>query len=508
MIDYSDIELSDEIVERKFAVLNFKDSTDINKDEINWVNSMEDGIIPMQLKGSEVLYDVTNKFNLESYLKKRKIRAEKLCSLLLNALEELKKIDHISLKSGNIAVEAKFMYINETRDKLFYIYIPGKKTEEFNLEREFKALVKKLIVDVVNIEDNDNFLFTLLRNLREEDFRALEEFIKNHSKGEIEDHNIINDKDININININPKPFEEGNHLEVEVNSNNKNHTQAFKINKEIRNNEPRVAKENINLNKSSIVTPISEPSETFNPRTEFIMDVKNEIVSKPNVYEKPVVAAVNPEIKKFKLKSIFWIVAIQVLVLILFLCVFILFGDYTALKVLTISILLGLDLITSVLIVLNFMKKKNKVTFNNVYSRNTESIGKTSNTNSNTTNNIKMSKREIVSEMSYSTQLINEKFPYLLENKKGVVEKIFINKDSFKVGRLSGSVDYVSDNRAIGKLHAEIRKVNSDYYVMDLESKNGTFINDKRLESNKLYKMKENDIIKFANSYYTFKFN
>ncbi|AAK78386.1 pSer/pThr/pTyr-binding forkhead associated (FHA) protein [Clostridium acetobutylicum] len=516
MIDYSDINLSDEIVERKVAVLNFGNSIKIDEYEVQRLNIEEPSLISMELKNTDILYDVTGKANLEEYLKKGKIASGKFCNILLKVLESLKDIDHASLKSGTIPVEAKFMYIDEKKSSIFFIYVPANSIEEFNLEKQFKALVKKLIVDVVNIEDNDNFLFDILKALRNDDFNVLKDFIINYSSDESKSQIKGKDKDININININnPEPLKEG-MVEVEVKQHNNkdiNATKAFKISQSNEKRVPErknpiVARENINVNKNSIVTPISDPSDLLKPRTEFIMDVKNEVISKPNVYEKPMVDSSKGKVKEFKLKSIFWIAAIQIFVILLSVCALILLGDYNALKVLLVSILAGIDLIVTVLIILNFMKKKGKISVN-VHNRNTENISdKRKNITSNTTNNIKMSKREIVSEMSYSTQLINEQFPYLLENKKGVVEKIFINKDIFKIGRLTGSVDYVSDNRAIGKMHAEIRKINSEYYLMDLDSKNGTFINDRRLESNELYKISENDILKFANSYYTFKFN
>ncbi|WP_027622806.1 DUF6382 domain-containing protein [Acetivibrio clariflavus] len=84
-------------------------------------------------------------------------------------------------------------------------------------------------------------------------------------------------------------------------------------------------------------------------------------------------------------------------------------------------------------------------------------------------------------------------------------IEEIIINKPSFIIGRLEGQVDYVHTNNAIGKVHAEIITRDECYYLKDLNSKNGTYINGKRIDSNKEYEIKNNDRITLANSEFIF---
>lgn len=79
--------------------------------------------------------------------------------------------------------------------------------------------------------------------------------------------------------------------------------------------------------------------------------------------------------------------------------------------------------------------------------------------------------------------------------------EDIIIDKDEFIIGRLAGHVDYVINNNAVGKLHAELIFRNGACFVRDLNSMNGTYINDVRIESNKEYELKENDKLQLANS-------
>jgi hypothetical protein len=83
--------------------------------------------------------------------------------------------------------------------------------------------------------------------------------------------------------------------------------------------------------------------------------------------------------------------------------------------------------------------------------------------------------------------------------------EKIFIDKASFVIGRIKSQSDYVSFNAAVGKLHAEIINKDSTYYIKDLNSRNGTFINGERIVSNVEHSIQNNDRIAFANSEYKF---
>lgn len=84
----------------------------------------------------------------------------------------------------------------------------------------------------------------------------------------------------------------------------------------------------------------------------------------------------------------------------------------------------------------------------------------------------------------------------------------IVLDRDDFIIGRLSGHVDHVLNNNAVGKLHAELLNRNGVSYVKDLNSMNGTFINNNRIESNKEYELRTNDLLRLANSEYIFTYS
>lgn len=86
--------------------------------------------------------------------------------------------------------------------------------------------------------------------------------------------------------------------------------------------------------------------------------------------------------------------------------------------------------------------------------------------------------------------------------------EKIFIDKSSFIIGRVKSQSDYISLNGAVGKLHAEITNKEGTFFMKDLNSRNGTFINGERIVSNVEHSIQNNDRIAFANSEYKFLWN
>jgi len=79
--------------------------------------------------------------------------------------------------------------------------------------------------------------------------------------------------------------------------------------------------------------------------------------------------------------------------------------------------------------------------------------------------------------------------------------DDIIIDKDDFIIGRLAGQVDHILNNNAVGKLHAEIIFRNGACFVRDLNTVNGTFINNVRIDSNKEVELKESDRLQLANS-------
>jgi pSer/pThr/pTyr-binding forkhead associated (FHA) protein len=83
--------------------------------------------------------------------------------------------------------------------------------------------------------------------------------------------------------------------------------------------------------------------------------------------------------------------------------------------------------------------------------------------------------------------------------------EIIILKHFPFMLGRLEGQVDYFINNPAVGKLHAEITKTDEGYLISDMNSRNGTIINGKRIEPTRENIIKSGDHIVLGNEEFIF---
>ena len=82
-----------------------------------------------------------------------------------------------------------------------------------------------------------------------------------------------------------------------------------------------------------------------------------------------------------------------------------------------------------------------------------------------------------------------------LLKFNAAVIKEIPFDKDSISVGRKSDN-DIPIDNPAVSGHHCKISRQGGTYFVEDLESTNGTFVNEKRIKKSGLH---HNDIVGIA---------
>ena len=82
-----------------------------------------------------------------------------------------------------------------------------------------------------------------------------------------------------------------------------------------------------------------------------------------------------------------------------------------------------------------------------------------------------------------------------LLKFNAAVIKEIPFDKESLSVGRKPDN-DIVIDNPAISGHHCRISVQGGTYFVEDLESTNGTFVNEKRIKKSGLH---HNDVVGLA---------
>ncbi len=94
---------------------------------------------------------------------------------------------------------------------------------------------------------------------------------------------------------------------------------------------------------------------------------------------------------------------------------------------------------------------------------------------------------------------------PHLIRIKNN--EKIMVNKPVFRIGKERSYVDYfIGDNTAVSRSHASVISRDGEYFVMDTNSTNHTYVNGVMLQSNVETKIKHSDKIRIANEEFEFK--
>ena len=84
--------------------------------------------------------------------------------------------------------------------------------------------------------------------------------------------------------------------------------------------------------------------------------------------------------------------------------------------------------------------------------------------------------------------------------------ETISINKSVFRLGRERNCADYpVLDNKAISRAHADIITRGEKYYILDLNSKNKTYVNGKMIQAQEEIEIRNGDRVSLANEEFIF---
>lgn len=98
-----------------------------------------------------------------------------------------------------------------------------------------------------------------------------------------------------------------------------------------------------------------------------------------------------------------------------------------------------------------------------------------------------------------------NQMIPFLIRRKGN--EKISLNKPVFRIGKERSYADYfIGDNTAISRSHANIVSRDGEYYLIDTNSTNHTFLNGQMIQSNVETKLAHGDKIRLANEDFEFK--
>ncbi len=93
----------------------------------------------------------------------------------------------------------------------------------------------------------------------------------------------------------------------------------------------------------------------------------------------------------------------------------------------------------------------------------------------------------------------------YCLQSRDQENERIFLTKDRIIIGKNTESADEIIADDSVSRRHAFITKEEEKYYLEDLNSLNGTYINGERLGYKEKVCLQENDVIAIGGKTFCF---
>ena len=84
-------------------------------------------------------------------------------------------------------------------------------------------------------------------------------------------------------------------------------------------------------------------------------------------------------------------------------------------------------------------------------------------------------------------------------ENRQYGHQEIVVRNERILIGKRKGESDVILDSPTVSRTHAFLERKDGNYYVCDLNSKNGTFCNGERLLPQEKRKIEQEDLISFA---------
>ncbi len=102
-------------------------------------------------------------------------------------------------------------------------------------------------------------------------------------------------------------------------------------------------------------------------------------------------------------------------------------------------------------------------------------------------------------------SEMIMDDRPVLTGVIKGQKVEFVIDNAPYIIGKKAGKADAVINDKSISRMHALIQEDNGRYLISDMNSTNGTAVNDRRLEVNETAELANGDTLMFADIIMTF---
>lgn len=466
--------------------------------------------------GDEIncFYNITSKCTLASFMSRKHFKRDEFLKVILNVINNIYQLKNYLLNDDSILLDENFIYVEPDSINIYFVYLPFS-----DCKSDIKAFFTKFIFQLAKFNDeySDNYIQRLLEAIKSENFSLcnlknlveslLSEDIKNH-KNLIEDFgNTIDNIETNNIQTAKSLKVEKAKNKILKASKTDDNQTSLSKRNFKIPHSQDIKKQENIISNKAI-------KAHTYN------LDKDSDIA--PNINDK--------EKNKKKNKFLIALILLQPFLILSF--VLLINSEFVKLSdspkttvIILILIFLAVDILiirmlnekiqkvynSPLITICKKMEQSDNYTQLQTIPKAIESKTAHSDENNLIKNEIKEEQLNKVNRNYNGETVIIKKTeltgkPFL--KAKDGEEIIEINKNSILIGRMENFVDYLISNSAIGKVHAEILQEGEEFYVVDCNSKNGTFLNDNRIPPNTKKVIKNNDILRFANTEFVFSYS
>ncbi len=103
-------------------------------------------------------------------------------------------------------------------------------------------------------------------------------------------------------------------------------------------------------------------------------------------------------------------------------------------------------------------------------------------------------------------SQSPNASVPHLVYSGADFSSDIIITRFPFTIGKIQDNVDMIIENPMISRIHARIYHREDEYYIEDMNSSNGTYLNSTLLYPHSVNILKDGDCVTFSHLSYLFK--
>ncbi|MCD5401726.1 FHA domain-containing protein [candidate division NPL-UPA2 bacterium] len=426
-------------------------------------------------------YDITSKQTLAQTLKRKKFSKTEITDILIKICRVIIDCDNYYLHENNFLVSEDYIYINPATLEISLVYIPLELSGK-QLNTEFYRLVNKLISNIDNTRGaNSDFVHQTL-----------------------------------VEINVEPFNFPQFSQYLAEVIVGGKDEPPAIESRAVYRTSE----------NKRE---PLLQEPPARQPEQKSKKVLKKQTVthqpSQQNIPQEENIAKGQDDKKK---KTVI-ILLVQVLLLIGLALVTLetnlIIDQAGVLDLTTLAALVLIVGAVDILIVKKLLAGEESRTAEEKVKKQKQNNSKVkSKSKSKPRKQIKMPSkkdakiakiipRERDSEPdseNFATVLMDsgpdtEKGAYVSQVVNGEMKKIKISNNPFMIGKLRGQVDFLVDSSTVSRIHAEICREDETYYIVDLNSRNGTYLNGEKIQSNTRYQLKNGDMLTFAREEVTF---